>query len=84
MKKIFLLIILTSLMVGSIPNNAYACSCVSPYPTPLQSLEVSDAVFLGKVTNTEGIPGVDAEFAGDDEVMVTFEVSKDLPKYLGL
>jgi len=75
MKKIFLLIILTSLMVGSIPNNAYACSCVSPDP-PLQSLEGSDAVFLGKVTNTEGIPGVDKEFAGDDEVMVTFEVSK--------
>lgn len=75
MKKIFLLIILTSLMVGSIPNNAYACSCLSPDP-PLQSLKGSDAVFLGKVTNTEGIPGVDKEFAGDDEVMVTFEVSK--------
>jgi len=75
MKKIFLLIILASLFIGSVPNKAYACSCLSAN-SPLHSLEGSDAVFLGKVTNTEGIPRGDEEFVGADDVMITFEVSK--------
>ncbi len=74
-KKVFLLLILTTLIISIIPSPAYACSCAQP-PPPLESLEASDAVFLGKVTNSERIPRGHEEFVGDDDVMVTFEVSK--------
>ena len=75
-KIVFLLLILTTLIIAISPSPAHACSCVYPSPSSQESLEASDAVFLGKVTNSEVIPRGEEEFRGDDDVMVTFDVSK--------
>ncbi len=71
----FVFVILMGLLIIAIPNNAQACSCIANY-SPIDSLDSSDSVFLGKVMNLDGIPGENKEFAGDDYVLVTFEVSR--------
>ncbi|MGI0090021.1 MAG: hypothetical protein ACREAF_06730, partial [Nitrosopumilaceae archaeon] len=49
MKTIFLAIVgITLLSITGLNQSAHACSCVAPAP-PKESLEKSDAVFLGRV-----------------------------------
>lgn len=73
MKKILsvavFLILLTSLAVD-IPRT-YACSCIMPEP-PLVSMEKSDAVFAGRVTNI--VPPANM-MTTLDENKITFDVS---------
>ncbi len=73
MGRVWLLLILTTLVLSVSPTPAYACSCAQ-IPAPLEFLEESAAVFSGRVLNVEGIPlqndGIDIP------VKVTFQVSK--------
>lgn len=74
MRKIFLSLFIITYFC--IINTAIvsACSCVSPFPSPQESLEKSAAVFAGKVTNID-IPN-EIIISSTDPVAVTFNVSE--------
>ena len=73
--RVYLPLILTTLLLSVSPTPAYACSCAQ-LPPPLDFLEASDAVFSGRVLSVEGIPLQNDPDGIDVPVKVTFQVSK--------
>ncbi|WP_284638849.1 hypothetical protein [Paenibacillus silviterrae] len=67
-------LLLLSLMYGAVPERVYACSCAMPLSVK-ESLESSDAVFVGKAVKIAG-SGKWFIRSSADPVAVTFEVSQ--------
>ena len=65
--------LLLFILLGSAPDRAFACSCMTPAP-PLEAMANSDAVFAGKVVRIDTQEGAITSSA--DPIKITFEVSR--------
>ncbi|MFH1433116.1 MAG: hypothetical protein ABIG84_07930 [archaeon] len=74
MKRTFLALLMTVAILLINASSVFACSCVDPYP-PQESLEISTAVFAGKVISIDYLPA-GIIISGADPVKITFEVSR--------
>jgi hypothetical protein len=71
--RISILLVVAAAFIIVRPNCAYACSCRPP-GTPVEELNQSDAVFLGRVVEVNAARG--SITGSGDSTTVTFDVSK--------
>lgn len=72
----FALIAAICLILSLLPRPGYACSCVAPGPTPLETLEASIAVFSGEVVAVDAPESLNGITTSADPVKYTFDVEQ--------